>query len=392
MDSSSTGLGWTEWLEGWCRLTCETLFQKINARHLEDPLPLPPLNGLTCIVTGATSGIGLEIARQLAESGANLVMAVRNTNLAHQLIQKWQRNETNSRPLSIDILELDLFSLESVVKFAQEFNSRSEPLHVLINNAGIYSIGQPQKFSKDGYETHLQVNHLAPALLSILLLPSLKRGSPSRIVNVNSLMHVIGFVDSQDMNFLTKKNKFASRKAYSSSKLAQVMFNSMLQKHLPADTNIHVICVEPGAVRTNVTRDLPRILNILYQQMFFFMFDAQQGSRSALFAATDADILKYCRKLKAEEWPVCVFIGCHCLTTKPSKEAYNVGTSHQVWDKTLEMVGLPTDVVDMILQGKEIHCRYGPNNDCVLGGPTRSLMDDRAPSACDAELLFYVNN
>ncbi|KAJ8539243.1 hypothetical protein K7X08_013495 [Anisodus acutangulus] len=364
MDSSSTGLGWTDWLEGWRRLTCETLFQKINARHLEDPLPLPPLNDLTCIVTGATSGIGLEIARQLAESGANLVMAVRNTNFAHQLIQKWQRNVTGStRSLSIDVFELDLFSLESVVEFAQEWNSRLKPLNVLINNAGIYSIGQPQKKSEDGYETHLQVNHLAPALLSVLLLPSLQRGSPSRIVNVNSLMHIIGSVDSQDMNFLTKKNKFASRKAYSSSKLAQVMFSSMLQKHLPADTKIHVLCVEPGAVRTNVTRDLPRILNILYQQMFFFMFDAQQGSRSALFAATDVDILKYCRKLKEEEWPVCTFIGSHCMTTKPSKEAYNVETSHQVWDKTLEMVGLPTDVVDMILQGKQIHCRYGANRD-----------------------------
>lgn len=363
MDTSSTGLRWTEWLQGWRRLTCETLFQKIHAKHLQDPLPLPPLNGINCIVTGATSGIGLEIARQLAESGAHLVMAVRNTNLAHQLIQKWQRNQIDSRPLSVDVLELDLSYLESVVKFAQVWNSKSKPLHILINNAGIYSIGQPQKFTKDGYETHIQVNHLAPALLSILLLPSLKRGSPSRIINVNSLMHVIGFVDSQDMNFLTKKNKFTSRKAYSSSKLAQIMFSSILQKILPADTNIHVLCVEPGAVRTNVTRDLPRILNILYQQMFFFMFDAQQGSRSALFAATDVDVLKYCGELKAEEWPVCAFIGCHCGTTKPSKEAYNVRTSHQVWEKTLEMVGLPTDVVDMILQGKEIHCRYGVNED-----------------------------
>ncbi|KAM3200281.1 hypothetical protein P3L10_032643 [Capsicum annuum] len=137
----------------------------------------------------------------------------------------------------------------------------------------------------------------------------------------------------------------------------------MVQKNLLADSNIHVICVEPGSVRTNVTRDLPRILNTLYQEMFFFMFDAQQGSRSALFAATDADILKCCDKLKEERWPVCAFIGCHCRTVKPSKEAFNVGTSHQVWEKTLEMVGLPTNVVDVILQGKEIHCRYGANID-----------------------------
>ncbi|XP_009763378.1 dehydrogenase/reductase SDR family member FEY-like [Nicotiana tabacum] len=363
MRKEKTGLGWIEWIQGWYRLTYETLFQKINARNLHDPLPLPPLNGQTCIVTGATSGIGLEIARQLANSGAHLVMAVRNTNLAHQIIQKWQRNEPDSSPLSIDVLELDLLSLKSVVKFAQEWNSRSKPLHGLINNAGIYSIGQPQKISKDGYETHLQVNHLGPALLSVLLLPSLKRGAPSRIVNVNSLLHTVGFVDSQDMNFITKKNKFLSRKAYSNSKLAQIMFSSMFQKYIPTDAGIYTLCVEPGAVRTNVTRDLPRILNILYQKMFFFMFDAQQGSRSALFAATDVDILKYCDKLKAEEWPVCAFIGCHCKPTNPSKEAHNVETCYQVWEKTLEMVGLSTDVVDMIFQGKEIHCRYGTDKD-----------------------------
>ncbi|TMX05463.1 hypothetical protein EJD97_019700 [Solanum chilense] len=362
MNSSSKGLEWKEWLQGWLRLTYETLFQKIHAKHLQDPLPLPPLNGLNCIVTGATSGIGLEIAKQLAESGAHLVMAVRNTNLAHQLIQKWQRNETVSRPLSIDVIELDLFYLESVVKFAQEWNSRSKPLHILINNAGIYSIGQPQKFSKDGYETHIQVNHLAPALLSLLLLPSLKRGSPSRIINMNSLMHLIGVVDPQDMNFLTKKNKFTSRKAYSSSKLAQLKFSSILQKFL-INTNIHVMCVEPGAVRTNVTRDLPRILNILYQKMFFFMFDAQQGSRSALFAATDAEILDYCGVLKAEGCIGCAFIGCHCRITKPCKQVDNERTSFEIWNKTMEMVGLPAGCVDMILQGEEIHCRYGAIND-----------------------------
>ncbi|TKY45417.1 Short-chain dehydrogenase TIC 32 [Spatholobus suberectus] len=184
------------------------LFQRIMASHLHNPMPLPPINDLTCIVTGSTSGIGLEIARQLAQSGAHVVMAVRNTKAAQELIQKWQiDSEGLSIPLNVEVMQVDLLSLDSVARFAEAWNARSAPLHVLINNAGIFS-SEPQKFSKDGYEQHLQVNHLAPALLSILLLPSLIRGSPSRIVNVNSIMHHVGFVDTEDMNVTSGKGNF----------------------------------------------------------------------------------------------------------------------------------------------------------------------------------------
>jgi NAD(P)-dependent dehydrogenase (short-subunit alcohol dehydrogenase family) len=85
-------------------------------------------------------------------------------------------------------MEIDLLSLDSVARFAEAFNARLGPLHVLINNAGMFAMGEAQKFSEEGYEQHMQVNHLAPALLSVLLLPSLIRGSPSRIINVNSVV------------------------------------------------------------------------------------------------------------------------------------------------------------------------------------------------------------
>lgn len=350
-------LDWLEWLRGWSRLLTEGVFQKIKAKHLHKKLPLPQLTGLTCMVTGATSGIGLEIARQLAESGAHVIMAVRNTNAAHQIIEKWNDRQPNSRLLSVDVMEINLLSLESVVKFAQEWNSSMKTLHVLINNAGIFSMGEPQKFSRDGYETHLQVNHLAPALLSVLLLPSLKRGAPSRIVNVNSLMHIIGRVDPNDMNFLSGKRKFTSLRAYSSSKLAQVMFTSVLARKIPE--GIHVICVEPGSVRTNVARDLSLMVQIAYRWMPSFLFDAQQGSRSALFAATDPDIPKYCCKSMADKLQVCAYFSYSCRPIKPANAAYNERTINSVWAKTLDIVGLPSDAVEMLLDGKEIYCKYG---------------------------------
>ncbi|KAB1213178.1 WW domain-containing oxidoreductase [Morella rubra] len=276
-------LGWIEWLRGWFCVIYEMLFQRIMASHLQNPLPLPPANDLSCIVTGSTSGIGREIARQLAEAGAHVVMAVRNTKVAHELIQKWQ-NEWSGMglPLNLEVMELDLLSLDSVARFAEAWNARLGPLHVLINNAGIFSIGEPQKFSKDGYEEHMQVNQLAPALLSILLLPSLIRGSPSRIINVNSIMHSVGFVDVEDMNIVSGKRKYTSLVGYTSSKLAHVMFSSVLHKRLPSEAGISVLCVSPGIVQTNVTRDLPKIVQAAYHLIPYFTFNAQEV-RGVLF-------------------------------------------------------------------------------------------------------------
>lgn len=354
------GLGWIEWLRGWFNVIYEMLFQRIAASHLQDPMPLPPIENLTCIVTGSTSGIGREIARQLAESGAHVVMAVRNPKGAHDLIQKWQADWAGKGlPLNIEVMELDLLSLDSVVQFAEAWNARLGPLHVLINNAGIFSIREPQKFSKDGNEEHMQVNHLAPALLSVLVLPSLIRGSPSRIINVNSIMHSVGFVDPDDMNVITGKRKFTSLVGYSSSKLAQVMFSSVLQKRLPAESGINVVCVSPGIVHTNVARDLSKIVQAAYHLIPYFIFSPREGSRSTLFAATDPQIPEYCEMLKADEWPTCAFISQDCRPTNASEEAHNIGTSFKVWEKTLEMTGLPSDAVEKLIEGEEVTCRYG---------------------------------
>ncbi|XP_030507483.1 dehydrogenase/reductase SDR family member FEY [Cannabis sativa] len=353
-------LGWMEWLRGWFYVVYEMLFQRITASHLQNPMPLPHLNELTCIVTGSTSGIGREIARQLAEAGAHVVMAVRNTKAAHELIQKWQSEWTGlGLPLNIEVMELDLLCLDSVARFAEAWNSRSGPLHVLINNAGIFSIGEPQKFSKDGYEEHMQVNHLAPALLSVLLLPSLVRGSPSRIVNVNSVMHYVGFVDTEDMNVNSGKRKFSSLLGYTSSKLAQVMFSSVLFKRLPAEAGVSVLCVSPGIVHTNVARDLPKLVQAAYHLIPYFIFSPQEGARSTLFAATDPQIPEYCELLKSDDWPVCAFISHDCHPTNPSEEAHSTGTAHKVWEKTLELIGLPSDAVERLIEGEDIECKYG---------------------------------
>ncbi|TYI34180.1 hypothetical protein ES332_A04G185200v1 [Gossypium tomentosum] len=362
MVKKKQALGWIEWLIGWMHVTYELLFQRTKTSHLQNPLELPPLNDLTCIVTGTTSGIGKEIARQLAEAGAHVVMAVRNRKTANELIDQWCSSWAGIL-LNVEVMELDLLSLDSVVGFANTWNARLKPLHVLINNAGIFSIGETQKFPKDGFEEHLQVNHLAPALLSVLLLPSLIKGSTSRIINVNSVMHYVGFVDTEDMNTVSGKRKYSSLLGYTNSKLAQVMFSSVLHKRLPVESGVNVMCVSPGIVHTNVARDLPRIVQAAYHLIPYFVFSPQEGSRSALFAATDPQISEYYESLKIDEWPVCSFISQGCHPTNPSKEAHSVETSFKVWEKTLEMIGLPSDAVERLIEGKEVRCRYGTRKD-----------------------------
>ncbi|XP_078448518.1 NAD(P)-binding Rossmann-fold superfamily protein [Wolffia australiana] len=352
---SKRGLPWLEWARGWYSICAEFLFQRIMASHLENPLPLPPLNGVTFIVTGCTSGIGLETARQLAMAGAHLVMAVRNTNLAHELIRKWQ---AEGIPLDVEVMEIDLMSLKSVVRFAKAWNARLQPVHVLINNAGIFSIGEPQRFSEDGYETHIQVNHLAAALLSLLLIPSLIRGSPSRIVNVNSVMHNVGFVEADGMNLVSGKRKFTSLRGYCDSKLAQIKFSSILFKRLPAEAGIHVVCLSPGIVRTNVARDLSSSLRTGYHWIPYFILDPEEGCRSSLFAGTDPQIVEYSELLKMEEWPVCPYISHDCRPANASDESHNLETSKKIWEKTLELVGLPADALEKLVAGEEVSCQY----------------------------------
>lgn len=91
----------------------------------------------------------------------------------------------------------------------------------------------------------------------------------------------------------------------------------------------------------------------------YFIFSPQEGCRSTLFSATDAQIPEHCEKLKHDNKPICTFISHDCKHSKPSEEAHNVETANRVWEKTIELIGLPLDALERLIEGEEVQCRYG---------------------------------
>jgi len=154
------------------------------------------LDGKNVIITGANTGIGKETARVIAKMGANVYLACRDATRGNAAVEELK---TVTKSENIYFVELDLGSLESVRKFATSFNEKSIPLHILINNAGV--MGCPLGKTVDGFETHIGVNHFGHFLLTVSLLESLKRGSPSRVVSLSSAAHNRGYIDIGDNNF-----------------------------------------------------------------------------------------------------------------------------------------------------------------------------------------------
>ncbi|XP_054786943.1 short-chain dehydrogenase TIC 32, chloroplastic-like isoform X2 [Prosopis cineraria] len=190
--------------------------------------------GLTAIVTGATSGIGAETARVLALRGVHVVMGIRDIKAGRQIKEAMMRDNDNSKA-KIDVMELDLSSMESVRNFAKQFNSCGLPLNLLINNAGI--MATPFKLSKDNIELQFATNHMGHFLLTNFLLDTMKRTATEhrkegRIINVSSRRHRFSYPEGVRFNKINEKSGYNSLSAYGQSKLANVLHANELARLL----------------------------------------------------------------------------------------------------------------------------------------------------------------
>ncbi len=243
------------------------------------------LAGRTYVVTGGNSGIGFETVRQLVKQGAKVVLACRRVvegEKAKQLI-------LSEGPRGfIEVLELDLAHLESVRAFAKSILGSHNSIHGLVNNAGI--MNTPKGKTRDGFELQLGTNHLGHYLLTELLLPALKNGAPSRVVNVSSCFHDKAFgregkVDFDDLQF--ERKKYDGWEAYAQSKLANLLHAKHLAKRL-IGTGITTASVHPGWVRSNLIKfSMPvwmqdTILKPVLKMAG--MIEPWQGAQSSLYA------------------------------------------------------------------------------------------------------------
>ncbi|DBB18667.1 TPA: hypothetical protein ACH3X3_000279 [Trebouxia sp. C0006] len=183
------------------------------------------LDGRTAIVTGATQGIGKEVAKELARQGATVVLACRNLDAARDCADEIRA----AQPAANVVVgpALDLSQPNSIRKFATTYQQQQRPLHILVNNAGANYM--PESYTSQGVGILCQVNYLGPYHLTRLLEPQLAASAPSRVVNVSSIMHRAASVNSNIHRFLTDWNKGSQ---YANTKLANVLFTYAAQRRL----------------------------------------------------------------------------------------------------------------------------------------------------------------
>ena len=226
------------------------------------------------LVTGATSGIGLETARELARLGARVVVGARDPEKARAVVEEMVR--TGGR---VEALLVDFTSFDSVRRAVRELAARHPRLDVLVNNAGT-AIAR-RETTADGHERTWQTNYLGHYLLTRLLLPLVRKSPAPRIVNVASEGHRQGRLDWDDLEL---SRGYGGFRAYANTKLAQVLFTRELARREPG---ILAVALHPGAIGTNIWKALPAHADALVR---LILPKAARGARPVVRLASDPEL------------------------------------------------------------------------------------------------------
>jgi NAD(P)-dependent dehydrogenase (short-subunit alcohol dehydrogenase family) len=251
----------------------------------------PSQSGRTALVTGATSGLGLETAVALASRGARVLVAGRDAARTDAAVARV--SDAADEGGSAEPLALDLASLASVHSAVDEVASRLDALDILVNNAGI--MAPPFATTEDGFETQIGTNHLGHFALTAGLMPVLLAAEAPRVVNVSSAAHKMGSLQPDDLHYSDRS--YSAWPAYGASKLANLLFTTELQRRAD-DLNVDLVvaAAHPGFASTNlqyagpayaqnvVGRTVTRVVNALMSQ------SAADGALPQIYAATMPDV------------------------------------------------------------------------------------------------------
>ena len=299
---------------------------------------MPEMDGKKVIVTGANSGLGFEASKKFAEKGADVVMACRSMDKAREAKESIEEKVETA---SLEVMKIDLASLESVKDFAEAYIANNEELHVLCNNAGVMAI--PHEETEDGFEMQLGVNHLGHFALTARLFDLLdETDGETRIVNQSSALHENGEINFDDLMMEEEYDKW---EAYAQSKLANVLFTYELDRKLEG-TDMKAVACHPGYAATNLQYRGP--LEEGSKIRYFFMKaantlvaqSAERGALPMLYSATS-------EKVEGGE-----YIGPGGLANmrgypeeqESSPESYDEDTAEALWNKSEALTDVEFDI------------------------------------------------
>ena len=239
------------------------------------------LGGRTCLVTGASSGIGEETALGMARLGARVILVGRSRERGERALARVRTESGNDR---VELRLADLASLTEIRRLAAEVVETCPRLHVLVNNAGIVNLRRTT--SIDGFETMFAVNHLAYFLLTNLLLERLIASAPARVVNVASEAHRFGTLEIDD---LQSERSYGAMRSYGRTKFANILFTYEFARRLEG-TGVTAHCVHPGAVATRLGRNNGLLGRVVTGLLRRFFRSPARGAAPSLHAATAEEL------------------------------------------------------------------------------------------------------
>ena len=272
------------------------------------------------IVTGGNRGLGFATSKKLAQRGVGVILTSRDAQRGAEAVAAIRAEVPGA---DVRTLSLDLASLASVRRFADEFHALGLPLHILLNSGGGMMVGDKARFTKDGFELTFGTNHLGHFLLTVLLAPSLKSAAPSRIVNVASQSHYQA--KGIDFTALQKPTRTVTgMPEYAVSKLANVLFTSELARRL-GPAGVHSYALHPGVVASDIWRRIPWGLRSLAK---LFMITNEEGAKTSLYCATSPEVAEHNGRYYDK-----------CREKKPSRLSGDAELARQLWEKSVQWVG-----------------------------------------------------
>jgi retinol dehydrogenase-12 len=283
------------------------------------------MTGKTCMVTGATSGIGEVTARALAEMGARVVLVGRDKDRSERTTNSIRERTGNAE---VAYLLADLSVQQEIHNLVDVFHSRFDRLHVLVNNAGAYYMSR--QTSRDGHEMTFALNHMSYFILTHLLLDTLIVSAPSRIVNVSSSGHRTVSIDFDD---LQAQRRYGGWQRYRESKLANLLFTYELARRLEG-TGVTVNALHPGLVATNLAANNGWFVRAVKHLVNLFSLPVEKGAETSIYLASSPEVEGVTGKYFVEKVP-----------TPSSAASYVEADARRLWEVSAALTNMDPNVL-----------------------------------------------